>query len=107
MRDSQGKGRGIAGQRKESGVIRLRSFRPFPFNEILKACRNLEGLAVIDRHVSLGMRGPLFSEIKAMAPQLNAFGYIAALGGRDITLKHFEEIFSDLLRGKQSREWLV
>ena len=61
----------------------------------------------MDRHASLGFRGPLFTELKAIAPELNVFGYIAGLGGRDVTLKHFESVFSDLEKGKQSREWLM
>ncbi|MAG21703.1 MAG: pyruvate ferredoxin oxidoreductase [Candidatus Diapherotrites archaeon] len=92
---------------KKVGVIRLRSFRPFPVKELQAAVKNLKGLAVLDRHISLGSNGPLFTEISAITPELKLFGYIAGLGGKDITLKHIESVFTDLEKGKQSREWLM
>ncbi len=92
---------------KKVGVIRLRSYRPFPIESIKNAVKNLKGLAVLDRHVSLGANAPLFTEVKAILPELSVFSYIAGIGGRDVTLQHFESVFDDLESGKQSREWLM
>ncbi len=92
---------------KKVGVIRLRSYRPFPVEALKKAFKKLTRLAVLDRHISLGSDGPLFTEINAIAPGLDVFGYIAGLGGRDVTLDHMESVYLDLETGKQKREWLM
>lgn len=78
------------------GAARVRVFRPFPKEEIRNLAEGLRMLAVIDRHVSYGMEGPLFIEAKASiyakedAPLMA--GFIAGLGGRDVTFLDIEEI---------------
>ena len=94
---------------KKVGVIKLRTLRPLPFKDLKKAFKKLKGLAVLDRHISLGYEGPVFSELNSIASELelNPLGYIAGLGGRDISLKHIESVYNDLMNGKQSRVWLM
>ena len=91
------------------GVLRLRTYRPFPKEELLKAVENLKGLAVIDRHISLGNEGPIVNEIKSLlfGKELNlkVTGYIAGLGGRDIKLEHLRQVYEDLQKGKEG-SWL-
>jgi 2-oxoisovalerate ferredoxin oxidoreductase alpha subunit len=78
------------------GAARVRVFRPFPKEEIRDLAEGSRMLAVIDRHISYGMEGPLFTEAKASlygkedAPLMA--GFIAGLGGRDVTLLDIEEI---------------
>jgi len=50
---------------KKVGLIKLKSFRPFPAEEIRKACKNLKALGVIDRHVSLGSEGAITLDVKS------------------------------------------
>lgn len=98
------------------GSARLRVFRPFPKEEIQKLGENVQMMAVIDRHVSFGMEGHLFTETKAslyeeVDPPKIA-GFVAGLGGRDVTYKDIEHIATkchQLLRsGKIGRktEWI-
>ena len=95
-------------QGKKVGLIKVRSLRPFPEKELQHAMQNLESAAVIDRHISLGQKGPLCTDIRSAVycNDIQILGYIAGLGGRDITLKHFEKIFNELAAGKQRGEWL-
>jgi pyruvate ferredoxin oxidoreductase alpha subunit len=104
---AKAKARELRSKGKKVGVIKLRSFRPFPVESLKKATKNLKGLAVLDRHISLGAKGPVFTEINSDISETNVFGYIAGLGGRDVTLEHIESVFKDLETGKQSREWLL
>ena len=104
---AKAKARALRAKGKKVGVIRLRSFRPFPVEALKKAVKNLKGLAVLDRHISLGAKGPVFTEVNSIIPEINVFGYIAGLGGRDVTLEQIESVFSDLEKGKQVREWLL
>ncbi len=95
-------------QGKRVGLIKVRCLRPFPEKELQEAMKDLKAVGVIDRHISLGQEGPLFTDIRSAiyCNDLAINGYIAGLGGRDITVKHFEKVFADLEAGKQKGEWL-
>jgi pyruvate ferredoxin oxidoreductase alpha subunit len=76
------------------GLIRLRLWRPFPFEEIRQATANAEVLIVLDRCLSFGgPGGPVCSEIRAALysqkrrPQV--VGFVGGLGGRDISVREF------------------
>ncbi len=96
-------------QGKKVGLIKLRCLRPFPKQELQQAMRNLKAAAVIDRHVSLGYEGPLFTDVRSAiyCNDIQILNYIAGLGGRDITVKHFEGALNDLIDGKPKGEWLL
>ncbi len=74
---------------KPVGLLKVRTFRPFPSEEIRKALKNVSKVAVIDRNISFGIGGIFAEELKSVygneeeGPVI--FGYIAGLGGRDIT----------------------
>ncbi len=92
----------------KAGLIRLRVLRPFPAKEIRKAAKNLKGLAVIDRHISLGMEGALFTDVKSALfgrKDLVVNGFIAGLGGRDIMQWHLKKALKSLKK-QQKTEWL-
>lgn len=84
------------------GLIKLRSYRPFPAKEIQRATKNLKGLSVIDRHFSLGYEAPLFTEISSAlydSPlQINSF--VAGLGGRDITVDRLKKALLSIKKGE-------
>jgi len=90
------------------GLIKLRSLRPFPKKELINATKGLKGLAVIDRHISLGYEGPLFSDVKSALFDLDIKinNFIAGLGGRDITQKHLKKALLSLSEGKEGG-WLL
>ncbi|AKG53688.1 pyruvate:ferredoxin oxidoreductase alpha subunit [Dehalogenimonas sp. WBC-2] len=82
------------------GLIRLRLWRPFPFEEFRAALKGVETLLVLDRCISSGgPGGPVASEIKAALyneihkPKIVSF--IGGLGGRDITVSGFEKMVID------------
>ncbi len=79
------------------GLVRIRLWRPFPFEEIRDTLKGARVVAVVDRAMSLGgIGGPVASEVRSalyeMNPRPHVFGYIAGLGGRDVTIEAFEEI---------------
>ncbi len=86
------------------GSARIRVFRPFPIEEIRKLAENAQMFAVIDRGISFGMEGFIAEEIKAslygQKDQPLLAGFIAGLGGRDVTFKTIEKI------AKKSVEWM-
>ncbi|MFC2005889.1 transketolase C-terminal domain-containing protein [Chloroflexota bacterium] len=82
---------------KDVGLIRLRLWRPFPFEEIRQAVKGAEVLIVLDRAISFGgPGGPVCSEIKSALydedKKPKVIGFVGGLGGRDIFAHEFEEM---------------
>jgi pyruvate/2-oxoacid:ferredoxin oxidoreductase alpha subunit len=78
---------------KKVGLIRLRWFRPFPYEQLAKALGKAKAIGVIDRDYSFGSpfgSGVVATEVRAALynatnrPPLLAF--ICGLGGREVTL---------------------
>ena len=91
------------------GLLKLRLWRPFPFEVIRQSVKGLEVLAVLDRAISTGgIGGPVCSEIKAALYQEpkrpKIISFIAGLGGRDLPPEHFEEMVHQALKLKSKRK---
>jgi len=86
------------------GSARVRVFRPFPKEEIRKLAENIQMFSIIDRGISFGMEGFLAEEIKAsLCNQKDRpliAGFIAGLGGRDVTFKTIQKI------AEKSSQWM-
>ena len=72
---------------KKVGLIRLRLWRPFPFEELFGAIGDAEGLVVLDRCLSFGgPGGPVCSEVRAALwgmPRATPSAYGMPPGSRD------------------------
>lgn len=83
---------------KKVGLLRIISYRPFPYQEIYEALKNIPKVGVLDKAVSLGSYAPLAAEVKAVffgkPKHPRSIGsFVAGLGQRDITKDSVEEIF--------------
>jgi len=77
------------------GNLRIRLFRPFPFDLVRRLLGRAKKVAVVDRNISYGHHGIFYQEIKSALygfSSIPIFGFIAGLGGRDITPETFAEI---------------
>ncbi len=97
---------------KKTGVLKIKTFRPFPGEEIKKVIKQTKAknIAVLDKSISLGGEGVLASEIKA-ALQATARdlktekiscrirSFIVGLGGRDITRESIKNIVAESGKG--------
>ncbi|RJP71520.1 MAG: pyruvate ferredoxin oxidoreductase [Candidatus Abyssobacteria bacterium SURF_17] len=78
------------------GGLNIRMFRPFPARAVREALGRCKKVAVLDRNISFGQGGIFAQELKSALcnephrPQV--FGFIAGLGGRDITPASIEEV---------------
>lgn len=84
-----------AGQRV--GLIRIKTFRPFPLEAIQEALSKVKAVAVVDRAVSFGWNsGPVHQEILAalgsMGKGMPALSFIGGLAGADITVEDFRRV---------------
>ncbi len=79
------------------GILKVKLFRPFPVDIIRRALKNAKKVAVIDRNFSFGASGIFAQEVRAAlcnAPDhAPVYGYIAGIGGRDVTPEVLEEIY--------------
>ena len=79
------------------GLLKIKLFRPFPVNMLRELTKSASKVAVIDRNFSFGASGIFAQEVKAALCNFPGhppvYGYVAGLGGRDITTEVIEEIY--------------
>ncbi len=84
----------------KAGVVAPRCFRPFPFDGVREALKNVKAVGCMDRSSPGGALGALFNETAAAlhADGNNALmtNYIYGLGGRDLTVDAIKEIYREL-----------
>jgi pyruvate ferredoxin oxidoreductase alpha subunit len=75
------------------GLVKIRLWRPFPFDEFKKATLHAKQLVVIDRAISVGACGPVASEVKAALygndRRPSVYNFVAGISGRDVTPSDF------------------
>jgi len=90
------------------GLARVRCFRPFPCEKILELSKKAD-LIIIDRNISVGMEGAVFTEVKASLynkSEAKVYGFIAGLGGKDVTFGDIEKMCKKVIDGKAKHlEW--
>ncbi len=73
------------------GLVKVRSYRPFPVQALRSALKNAHVIAVLEKDVSIGNEAGLLTDLKAAFYNSNIrtpiVGFTAGLGGRDITIK--------------------
>jgi len=79
------------------GLVRLRLWRPFPFDEFRQSVKGARLLIVLDRAISFGgPSGPVCSEIQAALYPLDTkpevVSFVGGLGGRDVDEMTFKNL---------------
>jgi pyruvate ferredoxin oxidoreductase alpha subunit len=96
----------------KAGLLRLRTFRPLPVTDIMKALEGVKAVAVMDRSNSFGgYGGPVFHEVRHVLYDAKSHpfvvNYIYGLGGRDMPAELVQKIYRDLqdiLKTKRVKE---
>ena len=95
---------GLREDGQKVGLLKIIAHRPFPKKIVYEALKNAREIAVLEKAVSLGEEGPLFSDVKSAfcghGNQPKISGFVLGLGGRDITKKSILEV-QDTLAGAQ------
>lgn len=85
------------------GLLRLITYRPFPKEAIFNSLKNVKTIAVLDKSISLGNEGCLYTEIKSLfGSDKKVNGFVAGLGGRDITKNTIKKLI-DVSKEKEVR----
>lgn len=88
------------------GLLRVRVFRPFPEEEIYDALKGASKVGVIDKNISFGVGGVLYNNIKAKMCDIDSYGFIVGLGGRDITPSTIKEIIEKTKNPTKDVQWI-
>ena len=91
------------------GMVKVCVFRPWPTEEINKALKNVDYLAVMDRAEGMsGFGAPLFTEIRSSLydgeKKPDTYGYVYGLGGRDVPTDDIKKVFDDLKKAENGKK---
>jgi pyruvate ferredoxin oxidoreductase alpha subunit len=90
----------------KAGVVSPRVFRPFPFDDIRDALKDVKAVACFDRSAPGGALGALYNEVSGAMMTLEKMpimtNYIYGLGGRDLTTQSIEEVYEELANNAKS-----
>ncbi len=101
--------RNLRNQGKKVGLLRILLYRPFPKDLVINYLRGLKGFGVVDRSSTYGPFGSLYMDvISSIYGKLDipAANFIAGLGGRDVRVVDFEEMFMRIMEGEDGEIWI-
>ncbi len=101
----------LRGDGKKVGMVKIRTFRPFPAKQIRDILLNVPNVGVLDKSVFPGAGGPIAQEVRASlynTGKLNGAnggppkvtGFVGGLGGRDITVADVAGAFKTIIKGE-------
>lgn len=78
------------------GLVKIRSYRPFPVEALKKALKDANVIASIEKDVSMGYESALLTDLKGAfynsSIKTPIIGFAVGLGGRDIGIKHIRNM---------------
>jgi pyruvate ferredoxin oxidoreductase alpha subunit len=92
------------------GMVKLRHFRPFPVEDIIRVAKKVNLLGVIDRATAFGCQtgGPVSCEVKAALHETTGTATILpiinGLGGREVTLEQQKNQLKTLIKFNETGE---
>ncbi|MDI6615158.1 MAG: transketolase C-terminal domain-containing protein [Syntrophaceae bacterium] len=92
----------------KAGLLKMKLWRPFPAEELIKAVKGLTSLAVIDRSAPFGGAcGPVCAEVKAVLydqkERPSITNHIIGLGGRDMVVGDFVKIVEQAISARKKK----
>ncbi len=90
------------------GSLRVNMYRPWPEEILGEHLQNAKCIAILDRDISLGHGGVLWSEARGLASkEALVQGYILGLGGGDIRPGHISQVIADLQARDESSQPVI
>ena len=107
MGSAAGNARAVARNLRQKGqrvgIVKVRTYRPFPADDIAKALSKVAAIAVMDRAETFSSQaGPLgldvMSALYSSGMNTPVRTYMYGLGGNDLALEQIYQVFSDLYK---------
>jgi pyruvate ferredoxin oxidoreductase alpha subunit len=93
-------------QGKKIGLVKLKSYRPFPDEEFRALAKHIHTIGVIDRNISLGENGISYGSIRSavydMKDRPKVLGFYAGLAGREVRVQDIEKAAELTLKGAEA-----
>ena len=90
---------------RKVGLVRLKTFRPFPRDAVVKALRGAREIAVIEKGGSFGAGGIVTPDLKDglydAGLRIPVSGFCVQLGGREVTPDGIREIIDRVSKGER------
>ncbi len=87
---------GLRSEGVKVGLVKIRSYRPFPEEELKKALKDANVIVTIEKDLSMGYESALLTDLKGAfynsPARMPIIGFAAGLGGRDIGVKQIRGI---------------
>jgi|TARA_B100001079_G_scaffold59073_1_gene49818 pyruvate ferredoxin oxidoreductase alpha subunit len=87
-------------QDEKIGALTIRSFRPFPLEQIRSALKDAKRVVVFEKCFAVGIGGIVANNVRMAMSGTNipVYEVIAGLGGRPITRKSLHKLFKDAVK---------
>jgi pyruvate ferredoxin oxidoreductase alpha subunit len=84
------------------GALAIKSFRPFPMEEVRAALENAKRVVVLEKALAVGVGGIASANVRMALSGLQLDGHtvIAGLGGRAVTAAGLRRLFDDAIGGR-------
>jgi pyruvate ferredoxin oxidoreductase alpha subunit len=91
------------------GLVKIRMFRPFPQEKLMRALRGKKAIGVLDRSISFGWNsGPMYTEIRALAADIGPIpmlSFIDGLANMDITVMNINKMIDATYAASQGKPY--
>jgi pyruvate ferredoxin oxidoreductase alpha subunit len=86
-------------QGERIGALAIKSFRPFPLEEVREALAGAERVVVLEKALAVGIGGIVSANVRMALSGIQLHGYtvVAGLGGRAITKRSLRELFAEAI----------
>jgi len=89
-------------QGKKVGLVKLKTFKPFPAEEFRRIGGEVGAIGVIDRNISCGSGGIVFGEVRSSLYEMNGrprtLEFYAGLCGKEVRVSDIERIAEKTMR---------
>ena len=84
------------------GAVGIKSFRPFPLDEVRAALGHAQRVVVLEKALAVGIGGIVSANVRMALSGIQLHGYtvIAGLGGRSITTASLHRLLADALEDR-------
>lgn len=91
---------------KDIGLVKVKSFRPFPIGLVKNSIKDLKSIGVLEKDISPGLGGALCYEIRGLTRKQAVSSFVGGLGGRDVKIEDFMRMFDDIRDERRGLVWV-
>jgi pyruvate ferredoxin oxidoreductase alpha subunit len=91
------------------GLVRIRMYRPFPSEKLIKALKGRKAIGVVDRSICFGFDGgPFYNEIRSISQEIGKceiLSFIDGIANTDVTKSNIDKIIKTLQKAAKGESF--